>query len=364
MPIYPKDCKPGETPIATPGGKPPKVPDKFATYDNQRKKLPTWLDLHLNVIYGTTVLLKLPPFLFAICILHLNLRIVGTLLFQTMFKNLGTGAKGEAKAEALWGLLLACGIPIKKIKAEKKGTPTDWYKTITKHSFAGADAARMLLIWPQALQIVFPPGPGEAESVSGVSTEKIALYYRAWSQYCDIWTLLNNLSISKELKADILEDYNRGFACTWRLAFGKTATLYAHLLFCHVPRQLRELPIDLWYLQTEGLEHCNFIRKQFARHLSNGHKAGKGTLVQVDNYVNRFGTVVPAHTKSSGPALAYQLLKNTVVWEHVKQLMEDNQGDKVHVIENSRATKRESKKVTFAKETLKMASLYTTTPTE
>ena len=356
----PNDCSEGETPLATPGMKPPKVPDKFATYDKQKKFLPSWLDLHLNVVYGTTILLKLPPFLFAICILHLNLRLVGALLFQTMFKNLGTGAKGQAKAEALWELMLSCGIPIKKIKAEKKGAPTDWYKTITKHSFAGADAARMLLIWKQALRVMFPPG--EAESVAGVSKEKILLYHQAWYQYCNIWALLNNLEIAKDAKADILDDYNQEFAVTWRLAFGKTATLYAHLLFCHVSKQLRELPIDLWYLQTEGLEHCNYIRKQFAARMSNCHKAGKSTIVEVDNYVNRFGTLVKAHTKSTGPAMAYQLLRHTVVWEHVKQLMEDSRGTKVHELETRRATKRETKKKTFAKETLKMASLLTDNP--
>jgi hypothetical protein len=350
-----KDCEEGETPVAKPGMKPPKVPEKFATFDNRRRRLPTWLELHFNIIYGTTILLEIEPCMFAICILHLNLRVVGALLFNTMFKHLGTGVKGDKKGEKLWNLLLKVGIPIKKIKGEKKGAPVDWYQTVKKHSFAGADAARMLLVWKDSLDIVFPVADIEKDNI--LESQKLS-YVQCWTQYSGIWSLLNNLDIHKDQKADLLDIYNRQFCDTWRRAIGSTATLYLHLLFCHVPKQLRDLPIDLWFLQTQGLEHCNYIRKQFARLLSNGHKCERE--IAVSGYTTRYGTVVDDHVKSSGPGLSYQLLESTVVWEHVKSLMENTEGNKVHSLETKRSLKLKLNKAAVEKETKKQIADFST----
>ena len=55
--------------------------------------------------------------------------------------------------------------------------------------------------------------------------------------------------------------------------------------------------------------------------MTNGHKPGNQHLIHVDSYKNRFGKLVVAHTKYSGPALSYQLMKNTSVWEHLQSLL-------------------------------------------
>lgn len=351
-----KPTKKNETPLAKPGMKDPKVPPEFARMDGRKKTLPSHTDLHYGVLYGSEIVLQIEPDLFAICILHLNLRMVGNMLKMSMFSNLNKG-QGK-KAEALWELLVRLGIPIRQVKCTKDTSVVDWFKTISSHSFAGADAARMLVIWEKALEIVFP-----ADEVARGSPElktKVAAYKSVWSQYCQIWSLLNDLTITKEAKATELEKKSPQFALAWRTAFGSTPTLYMHLLLDHVPSQLRSFPIDLWYLQTEGLEHCNKMRKQFAALMTNGHKPGNQHLIHVDSYKNRFGKLVVAHTKHSGPALSYQLMKNTSVWEHLQSLLAEP--DDAESFQQRREAKIKLKQ-TFKADVERLAAEYHKTKT-
>lgn len=349
-----RNLGPNETPLALPGQKPPKVPAQFASHDGPRRIVPTWTDLHFGVIYGSKVILQLPPSRFAICILHLNLRMVGNLLKLSMFRKLGPGQ--QKQAEELWKCLVASGIPIRQVKCTKNVHMTDWYQTISSHSFAGADAARMLLIYKDALEIVFPSDwlksqPSELQA-------KVSSYYKVWSLYADLWADLNNLDITKEQKATVIEGKAAMFAETWRFAFGSTPTLYLHLLLDHVPTQLRELPIDLWYLQTEGLEHANKIRKQFAATMVNAHKAGSQRFVEVDSYVNRYGTTVDAHLKFSGPCLSYQLMKKTVVWDHLQMiLVAPEHENRATQLEKHRERKVQAKK-TFKADTERLVQKF------
>ena len=362
------ECKGNETPLAKPGMKPPKVPESFAKANQVGvKKKPTWNDLHRNVIYGSSILLKLEPARFAICILHLNLRMVGAMMTHTMFRNL-EGPAGDARAEELWKMLVRCGIPIRRIKKPNSATKvTDWYKTVTKHSFAGADAARVLVIWDKAMDCVYPEE--YLRSASAEEIKRVETFKSTWRQYIAIWKDLNDLAISKEEKADRIEAKNVKFATTWLQGIGSTTHLYVHLLLAHVPQQLRDLPIDLWFLQTEGLEHCNLIRKRFAQLMSNGHKPGNQRILEVDSYINRFGTAVKAHTKFSGPALPRQLLQKTIVWEHVQREKAELEMEMFQLLDTPlptfkveqherRKIKVEMRKKAFQADTLRQCALH------
>ena len=73
----------------------------------------------------------------------------------------------------------------------------------------------------------------------------------------------------------------------------------------------------------------------------------------MSGYTNRFGTEVDEHVKSLGPGLSYQLLESTVVWEHVKALMENDSGNLIHSMETKRSLKLKHVKEAFEKETKK-----------
>lgn len=349
------DCVENETPLFQPGMKVPTVPSRFQYLQGIVKKKPSWQDLHLNVTYGSQILLNIEPDKFAICILHLNLRMVGNLLKKSMFMNLRAG--DQKTAEKLHSFLVHSGIPIKEVRCTKNTSIIDWYKTISEHSFAGADASRLITVWRQCLEITYDPE--KLKKDTRANQRKVQAYYDVWEQYQYIWELLNNLDKHKNDKADELDTLTPKFAKVWREAFGSSGVLYLHLLLDHVSKQLRDFPIDLWFLQTEGLEHCNKIRKQFARMMSNGHKPGADhqRLVEVDSYQNRFGTWVKPHTKKSGPALSYQLLKNTTVWQEVKQLLMAAQPDKPERLLQERKTKVNSK-LKFKKETERVAGKW------
>ncbi len=216
--------------------------------------------------------------------------------------------------------------------------------------------ALMLIVWRSALDIVYPP-EYLAQPVHAKLREQVALFVNAWEQYEDIWSLLNNLDIPKDQKATVLESKNSVFVVTWKKAFGSTPTLYLHLLVDHLPSQLRQFAIDLWFLQTEGLEHCNKIRKQFAQLMTNGHKPGHQRLCEVDSYVNRFGKTVAAHTKSTGPCLSYQLMQHTLVWQHIQRLLVEAQPTTSDSMEKRRHFK-ELKKEQFKLDTERLASEF------
>ena len=296
----------------------PKIPQKVkdaataaAKANKSKAKFPTWNQLHFGKRFGVEPLLLIEPSLWAICILHCNLRIVGTMFKKTVFENL-TNKPGDLKrASELYLCLLSNSIPVDRV-SQTSNNVEDYYDSISKHGFAGEDCTRLLLIYPQLLAILFPP---EERSELG-RTDKLRLdhYYAVWQYWAKfLWPLINKKTVqgtNNRLKADDVKTKAEVFCGLWQSAFGVTPTLYLHLLSVHLPEQILNFPADPAYFSLQGLEHCNKRRKAFKK-LTNCHKVTKE--VHVDEYVNKNGKVVQAHTKSSGPTMCTQLLELILV---------------------------------------------------
>jgi hypothetical protein len=213
-------------------------------------------------------------------------------------------------------------IPIGKIRQTSNTTDT-FFRSVKNHSFSGQECIIMRQIWPSCIDLVFPPE--EVEAGSAVYKERVQRYKKVWEVYTrkqdGVWAVLNDLSITGKDKAAKLRKVAQEFADIWVACFNDTTTLYMHLLLVHYPDQIEKFDIDPWFLQLQGLEHNNKIRKDFARTMCNNHIPGNQAMVTVDSYLNSKGTRVKEHSRWTGPCMSYVLMKNIIVSDHINHLL-------------------------------------------
>jgi hypothetical protein len=127
---------------AQPGDTEPAVPAVFSGL--------SWAQLHQCQNYGERVLFQIRVKRWSICILHMNLRIVGMMFERTMLRmlkkdpaSMDVNDKGKSRSSDLYSYLMAVGIPCKLFSCPENSVGK-YYNSIAKHSFAGSDAAKML----------------------------------------------------------------------------------------------------------------------------------------------------------------------------------------------------------------------------
>lgn len=295
--------------IALPGDQPP------------TKLRKGWNKRHFNVRYGCATMIRIEPELWAICLLHLDLRFVGSLFSRTMLRHFDGSNLDEARAEELHAYLVKSHIPIGKIRQSSNTTDT-YFRSCKNHSFSGPEAVILRSIWKDCLNIVFPPA--EVAAASTQYKNRLRRYEDVWKIYAEeggVWTTLNDLSIEKDAKAVKVEAISRKFADAYVLAFNDSPMLYMHLLLHHYPDQIRNLPIDPWFLQLQGLEHNNHIRKMIAKFMSNNHKPENQKMLEIDSYTRTDGTRVKSAQRWSGPCMSYVLMKQIILSEHITNLL-------------------------------------------
>jgi hypothetical protein len=311
------------------GGKPPGVTAAtVALWANKgwkvNKKPPTWLEAHFGKRYGVPPLVKIEPSKWAICILHCNLRIVGALFKKTILENLTNKPGDVSKAQSLYNELLANGIPIDPISQTSNCVST-YYDSISQHGFAGEDCSRLLLIYPQLLEIIFPSA--DRKSLSRSDQTKIDGYHIVWQYWASyLWPLINT-KIGVEGAAGKAEEVRKQgatFCDLWVQSFGSSKILYLHLLSIHLPDQIENFPVDPLYFSLQGLEHANKKRKQY-KSLSNCHKTTK--TVVIPSFVTRKGTTVPEHQRSTGPAMCEQLLSMVIIDSIIEEAFTGSVGE-------------------------------------
>jgi predicted MPP superfamily phosphohydrolase len=119
--------------------------------------------------------------------------------------------------------------------------------------------------WPAEMMAV-PQG-------SRSSKKAVQRYCDLWRHYTtELWPAINQLPTTptaKTERASLVVQLGKKFSDLWTEALGDSKQLYMHLLLCHLPDQIRDLPVDPYYLQTQSLEHLNKIRKRLAKEMSN-----------------------------------------------------------------------------------------------
>jgi hypothetical protein len=325
--------------IAQPGDPTPPVPKHCKG---------SWAMLHLGKRYALDVLIEIEPWFFALCILHMNLCFVAKLVKSTMLSSFtASSTDNETRAAALHQFFAENGVALKPPKATSDCSET-YVESITKHSFAGADAAAVLLVWEGAMKKCWPAEltddqPGKS---SRTSRKTVAGYCELWRHYANkLWPTINDLQLSKPDKAAQVQAQAEVFARLWTDALGDNHQLYMHLLLCHLSQQILRLPVDTYYLQTQSLEHLNKIRKALAKLQSNCHKPGNQANVEVKGYTykNFMGKMVNVgdHIRYTGPCMTYQLMKLHTIRDHVANVYAKSQGEREAARQMDKARKKQ-----------------------
>ena len=98
-----------------------------------------------------------------------------------------------------------------------------------------------------------------------------------WTDYKAIWRLLCDVQTYERAndKADKLQELADPWLATFKTAFPLTSYLYPHILQSHMADFIRDMPIDPYYLQTQGLEHKHKRRKRIHLRVTNFTKPAK-----------------------------------------------------------------------------------------
>jgi hypothetical protein len=293
-----------------------------------RETLPSWICLHRGKVYAEDVLLWLEPIKFAICILHLLLRFVAHMLKNSLLIRVKDNPK---LAEVLFNWLVDdVGIHISRI-LKTADNASDFFKSVAEHNFHGAEASAMLTAWQAGMDLVYT----EADRKKRNEKKKYDSSCAVWKHFADkVWKVLSKEKPAEE-KAVLIKDAGLKMLTLWTTAFGESGIQYLHYLPAHLPTQILELPVDIWHLQIQSLEHQNKIRKELVRKgLSNAHKPGKQTFSQVKEYNHhRTGTLCVIKEKKdasgnivrakglrwSGTCMSYQLMHISALTDYVNQ---------------------------------------------
>jgi hypothetical protein len=315
---------------AQPGDKPPPVPEQYNGT--------SWSVLHSCQNYGEKVLFRIPVTQWAVCILHMNLRITGMMFERTVLRNLMKDPRSKSKTDAktsssnsrashLYDLLLALRIPCKLFSCPKNSVGK-FYNSISKHSFAGNDSAKCISAYESILKVAFPSSawdPNHADyNHESDDTKRYNRAVAVWKQWAEeVWPLINNLELAKEDKATKLEVEGKKFMRLWVAAAGEhTSHVYPHILVAHLPNQIRDLPMDPWYFQTQCLEHKHKFRK-LDSFVTNHHapKDLEERKSDVNGYYRAGKWVHGKKGRRGGPARNYQMLGKSVVNDHYRNYM-------------------------------------------
>ena len=120
----------------------------------------SWLQKHLGVVYGRTPVLTIGLHQLIICILHMDLRIMGALFDKLILGNVGQHSKTSKESEC--AALFTCikdenGLNIKKVTCPVNKVESNWL-SLNHYSMNGPDSHKFKEKkgWVKALDIVMP----------------------------------------------------------------------------------------------------------------------------------------------------------------------------------------------------------------
>lgn len=218
----------------------------------------TWPQMHPGIVYGHSPPINLEPWEWVICVLHLNLRIVGAMFVHLVVSNIGKCASMPQQKEAFMELFKMAGIYMKERKLDRKNDIDKSWEG--KFSFAGAEAEKVMRVYPQMLEIIYPKAARETDSAVALAYTKAMNAFKQWEV---VWGLLNKDlgPDTRGARADELQSASTAFVDLWVKAHKKTQGLYLHMLASHIGEMYLAFG-DLRPFQAQGLEHCHSKRKQ------------------------------------------------------------------------------------------------------
>jgi hypothetical protein len=178
------DGRPGTVQVAQEGDKEPTWASIPKNLRDQIKHGGTWLQAHFGKKYALRIVMGIEPRDWAVCILHMNLRIVSLLVRQLLLQKVTDFAERENVFQKLFQLLRKHGIYVRRKRCSKTKSFDTYFDSIAKHSFHGAECAIMLAIWPEALEIVHPE---EKRAKDVAAKEQFDASWAVFEQYAKVY---------------------------------------------------------------------------------------------------------------------------------------------------------------------------------
>ena len=264
-----------QVPIANPDDKEPAKAKWNKTQKTTLKKGTDWVKVHCGIKYGRTPLINFPEVTdWVMCLLHMNLRIVGSLFKELIVGNIdlhqAENTSKTAQTDELLKIIVEDNqIHMKKGKLEKPKNSLDT-NDFKKVSFAGSEASALLTIYPLLLNVVFPCSVREKNPAVRHQYEQVA---NAWKLWAETWKLVNSTldvdsDATRKERALAVAKSGKEFVDAWVVAHKRTQGLYLHLLVAHVPEMIRRFG-DLRSYSSQGLEHDHSVRKKIGLQLTN-----------------------------------------------------------------------------------------------
>ena len=278
----------------------------------------------------------LPVEHWSICVLHLSLRIVGMMWEHSVLKDERLNEKANKKnagagtlAEVIFRMLAKVGVFIKVRGAPSKDI-NKYFHSIAKHSFAGSDASKLLSIWRPVMDVLYPLSRREADAQAARDYESWCACWGHWESV--LWPAINLETEDRLAKANTVEQERKEFVRLWKDAFGKaTKHLYPHMLTCHLPQLIRDLPIDPMYLSLQSLEHRHSQRKKAAFRTNKKAPKEQGERREVvTSHVRGDGTIVPAYERNAGPSRTSQTFRLMLLQDEMQGYYETPQSQAIH----------------------------------
>ncbi|GAQ86063.1 hypothetical protein KFL_002680090 [Klebsormidium nitens] len=201
---------------------------------------------HAGIRFGTPPLFKLPITAYAICILHLLLRLMAITFLRTIVDNLNTPEKTDAVNALIKALHLGCK------KVEQRKASGDTRKDTENINFIGREAR--VLLHPTAynafLDIAITDDDKRADAR--------AIWDNLAAAYSELLQPLNNPAdkVERTAKSVVVQDKLVAYVESFSAHVGAgRATLYMHLAMDHVPDMVRRFPIDISDLSQQFVEH-------------------------------------------------------------------------------------------------------------
>lgn len=278
--------------------------------------------LHFNQKPGQTAIIKLQPWKWCICVLHMHLAIVGMLFSKSFLEDrtLDRLVKGQSEgtlAHMIFLMLKTAGVMIKLPHAPQPDV-NKFFQSVSKHRFAGSDASNVLTVWPQLMELAYPEEQRRNSEQTRQKYETLSACWRYWAE--QLWPLIQNTELDRAAKADQLTTKALEFITLWVKATGGTQNVYLHLLVKHLPEQVRpntpfSMPCDPWFLQLQSLESKHSWRKKVHLNRTNKHapKPVRERAQEIVAYFRANGKEVAGHKRSSGKCRGLQALEASVL---------------------------------------------------
>ena len=285
----------------------------------------SWLEAHFGIIYGHHPLINIAVRRWILCLLHMNLRIVGGMFNKLVGYQIGKYGDEEAQQKAIAAKLSEGAVWIREAQLEKKSKNLNaaFKKDI---SFVGCDAVSIVGLSEELMEIVCPAA---ARSKDAALQNFYDGAMECWNLWEELWRVLNNAidstdATARGARADEVQKLADAWLDAWVDVVGNTQGLYIHLLHAHLADWVRELG-DLRPYQSQGLEHCHSVRKLIAKMLTNRQKYGKRSRTE-------------------------QTLRFLLTAQHVRQQQRDNEDALEHLRKERAEQVKKEKRVKRVRE--------------